>query len=335
MRDPKHGESSFDVTSAESARSAWTALLLRRWPQILLLIASLWLTFTTERFWTGANLGSILTRSAILGVLAVGQCCVIMAGGFDLSQGAALGLACAVAGTVSGEGYDSWACFASALAAGATVGIVNGVCVAMVGTNPFVTTLSLLMVVRGLTFLVLGGSTLNRLTMFAALDRSVGVGNAEISGRAAVFLFATIVVWVFLRQTIWGQHLRATGGNAEAARLAGVRTERMTILSYMLSGLCVGLAAVLYLSFIKVAKADTGVGYELDSIASCVIGGVSLAGGEGSVLGAAAGCLMLKTIETVITLRGLDDQYRSLVTGLLILIFAATDAWSRRGMRRR
>lgn len=310
-------------------------LLLRRWPQVLLLVAALWLTMTTDRFWTGGNLSSILTRGAILGVLAVGQCCVILAGGFDLSQGATLGLSCAVAGTAMGKGFDSSGCFAAALLAGALVGLFNGVCVARVGTNPFVTTLSSLMVVRGLTFLVLGGMTLNRLTMFAALDRPWSLGSLELSGRGIVFLMTALIAWAFLRQTIWGQHLRATGGNAEAARLAGVRTDRMKVLSYVISGLCAGLAAVLFLSFIKVAKADTGVGYELDSIASCVIGGVSLAGGEGSVLGAAAGCLMLKTIETIITLRGLDDQYRSLVTGLLILIFAASDAWSRKRRRTR
>ena len=312
-----------------------TRFLLRHWPQVLLFFAALWLTLTTDRFWTGGNLSSILTRAAILGVLAVGQCCVILAGGFDLSQGATLGLACAVAGTAMGQGYDSAGCFAAALFAGGIVGAVNGVCVARVGTNPFVTTLSSLMVVRGITFLVLGGMTLNRLTMFAALDRPFDLGSLELSGRGFVFLMTTFLAWVFLRQTIWGQHLRATGGNAEAARLAGVRTDRMKILSYVISGLCSGLAAVLFLSFIKVAKADTGAGYELDSIASCVIGGVSLAGGEGSVLGAAAGCLMLKTIETIITLRGLDDQYRSLVTGLLILVFAASDAWSRKRRRSR
>jgi ribose/xylose/arabinose/galactoside ABC-type transport system permease subunit len=170
--------------------------------------------------------------------------------------------------------------------------------------------------------------------MFAALDRKVDVAGVALSGRAAVFMLATAMIWIFLRQTLLGQHLRATGGNAEAARLAGVRTDRMKILSFALSGLCAGLAAVLLLSFVKVSKTDTANGYELDSIASCVIGGVSLAGGEGSVLGAAAGCLMLKTIETIITLRGLDDQYRSLVTGALILTFAATDAWVGRGRRK-
>ncbi|RLT07615.1 MAG: ABC transporter permease [Planctomycetota bacterium] len=313
---------------------SWLRFAIRRWPQILLFVAALWLTFTTDRFYTGSNLSSILTRAAIVGVLAVGQCCVLLAGGFDLSQGANVGLACAVAGTAMTKGYDSGTCFIAALSTGILVGIVNGIFVAKLGTNPFVTTLSGLMVVKGLTFIVLGGLTLNKLTMFAALDRKVEVAGVGLSGRAAVFILATTIIWIFLRQTLWGQHLRATGGNAEAARLAGVRTDRMKILSFALSGLCAGLASVLLLSFVKVSKTDTANGYELDSIASCVIGGVSLAGGDGSVLGAAAGCLMLKTIETIITLRGLDDQYRSLVTGALILTFAATDAWASRGRRK-
>jgi len=220
--DRSTGKSSYRSMSIELAR-----FLKRRWPQILLSVAALWLTFTTERFWTGGNLSSILTRASILGVLTLGHCCVILAGGFDLSQGATLGLACAVAGTAMGKGYDTSGCFAAALCTGAIVGLLNGFCVARVGTNPFVTTLSALMVVRGVTFLVLGGMTLNRLTMFAALDRPMSIGSLEIFGRGAVFLATTFGAWVFLRQSIWGQHLRATGGNTEAARPAGVGlTER-------------------------------------------------------------------------------------------------------------
>lgn len=314
--------------------SRWIQFGLRRWPQLLLFIAAMWLTFTTERFYTGSNLSSIVTRAAIIGVLAVGQCCVLLAGGFDLSQGAIVGLASAMAGTAMSRGHDAPVCLLAALATGLAAGLFNGLFVAKVGTNPFVTTLSSQMVIRGLTFVTLGGMTLNKLTVFSALDRQVSLAGLALTGRAAVFLMTTVAAWIFLRQTLWGQHLRATGGNAEAARLAGVRTDRMKVLSFALSGLSAGLAAVLLLSFIKVSKTDTAMGYELDSIASCVIGGVSLAGGEGSVLGAAAGCLMLKTIETIITLKGLDDQYRSLVTGALILTFAATDAWARRGRRK-
>lgn len=308
--------------------------LMRRWPQLVMILVAVWLTSTTRDFYTASNLSAILTRTAIVGVLAVGQACVLMAGGFDLSQGATLGLACAVSGTAMTRGYHPVVCMIVAILTGIAAGIGNGLFVAKIGTNPFVTTLSSQMIIRGLTFWVLGGGLLNRLTAFSTLDKAVDVGGGvNLSGRGLVFLGTTLLAWVFMRQTLWGQHLRATGGNTEAARLAGVRTDRMKVLSFVLSGLCAGIGAILQLAFVRVSKADTGANMELESIASCVIGGISLSGGEGSILGAAGGCFLLKTIETIITIRGANDNYRLLITGALILTFAATDAWSRRGRR--
>jgi ribose/xylose/arabinose/galactoside ABC-type transport system permease subunit len=310
------------------------AFFKRRWPQILMVAIALWLTSTTPNFYSPTNLSSILTRTAIVGVLAIGQCSVLLAGGFDLSQGATLGLACAVSGTAMSRGYHPAGCAMLAIATGLTAGWANGFFVAKVGTNPFVTTLSSQMIIRGLTFWVLAGGLLNRLTGFQAIEKQVDFGSIAISGRALIFIITTLIAWLLLRQTIWGQHLRATGGNTEAARLAGVRTDRMKILSFTLSGFCAGLGSIMQLAFVRVCKADTGANMELESIASCVIGGVSLSGGEGSILGAAWGCFLLKTIETIITIRGTNDNYRLLITGALILTFAATDAWSRRGRRK-
>ena len=314
--------------------SSVIAFFKRRWPQIFMITIALWLTSTTPNFYSSTNLSAILTRTAIVGVLAVGQSCVLLAGGFDLSQGAILGLACAVSGTAMSRGYGTPACALIAIATGMAGGWANGFFVAKIGTNPFVTTLSSQMIIRGLTFWVLGGGLLNRLTGFQVIEKQADIGSFPVSGRAIIFITTTMIAWIFMRQTLWGQHLRATGGNTEAARLAGVRTERMKILSFTLSGLCAGLGAIMQLAFVRVCKADTGANMELESIASCVIGGVSLSGGEGSILGAAWGCFLLKTIETIITIRGTNDNYRLLITGALILTFAATDAWSRRGRRK-
>lgn len=308
--------------------------LRRRWPQILMVGIAFWLTSTTHNFYSASNLSAILTRTSIVGVLAVGQCCVLLAGGFDLSQGATLGLACAVSGTAMTRGYHPAVCALMAILTGVAAGWANGFFVSKIGTNPFVTTLSSQMIIRGLTFWVLGGGLLNRLTGFQVIEKQIPVGQFPVSGRALMFMLTAVFAWVFIRQTIWGQHLRATGGNSEAARLAGVRTDRMKILSFVLSGLCASLGAIMQLAFVRVCKADTGSNMELESIASCVIGGVSLSGGEGSIAGAAWGCFLLKTIETIITIRGTNDNYRLLITGALILTFAATDAWSRRGRRK-
>lgn len=310
----------------------------RRWaarlPQAALFLAAVVLMVSTDRFFTANTLGGILTKSSIIGVLALGQAFVLIGGGFDLSQGAILALVAAATAWIATAGVDPTICAMAALGLGLLLGAVNGVFVAAVRTNPFVTTLSTLLVFRGATFVLLSGRPISGVTAFNFLNDGPTLGQALIPWRGFLFLGMAVLAWFVLRQTVFGQHTYAVGGNAEASRLAGVRTIRVKVASFALSGLAAGLAAVMLLSWVRLAKPDTGTGYELDSIAACVVGGVSLQGGAGSVLGAAAGCLLLQTLGTVITMRGWPDEYRTLITGAVILVFAAADALARRGERR-
>jgi ribose transport system permease protein len=216
---------------------------------------------------------------------------------------------------------------------GALLGSINGLMVAVVRTNPFVTTLSTLLVFRGAAFVALSGRPIANIRVFQAIDSGLTVGTTYVPVRGVLFLALTLLSWLVLRQTVFGQHIYAMGGNPEAARLAGIRTVRLRVATFLLSGLAAGMATILFLSWLRVAKPDTATGYELDSIAACVVGGVSLQGGRGSVLGAAAGCLLLQALRTQITMSGFPEEYRTLVTGLVILIFAAADALARRGER--
>ena len=145
-----------------------------------------------------------------------------------------------------------------------------------------------------------------------------------------VFLGVIAVAWLVLTKTVFGRHVYAVGGNVEAARLAGIPTRRLRIVTFALSGMAASLAALMQLSWVRVAKADTGMGRELDSIAACVVGGIALGGGAGSVLGAACGCMLLQALGTYITMSQFDDQYRSVATGAVILTFAAVDALAKR-----
>ncbi len=218
---------------------------------------------------------------------------------------------------------------AAALAIGALLGSINGVMVSAVRTNPFVTTLSTLLIFRGAAFIVLRGQPLSNLRIFQAIDSGFRLGSTFVPYRGVFFLALTVLSWLVLRQTVFGQHIYALGGNAEAARLAGIRTVRLRIVTFVLSGLAAGGATILFLSWLRVAKPDTAKGYELDSIAACVVVGVSLQGRRGSVPGAAAGCLLLQALRTQITMSGFPEEYRTLVTGVVILIFAAAagPAW--------
>jgi len=304
-----------------------------RLPQILLIVGALALMLRTERFFTPGTLYSILTQASIVGVLAIGQAFVLIGGGFDLSQGAMLALVAATVGRLSQEGWNPALCLAAALTAGLLLGSINGFFVSVVRTNPFVTTLSTLLIFRGAAFIMLEGRPIPGVKVFQAVDSGFKLGDAFVSYRGVVFAVAALLTWIVLRRTVFGQHVYALGGNAEAARLAGVRTVRLRTWTFALSGLASGLAAILLLGWLRVAKSDTATGYELDSIAACVVGGVSLQGGRGSVLGAAAGCLLLQALRTQITMSGFPEEYRTFVTGLVILTFAAADALARRGER--
>jgi ribose transport system permease protein len=323
--------------------------LLTRLPQLLLLVVALVMMARTERFFTAGTLASILTQASIVGILAIGQAVVLVGGGFDLSQGAILALTAAVVALLwewagGGKAIDaanlaaSWTgagllCVAAALAVGTVLGAINGLFVAVVRTNPFVTTLSSLLIYRGAAFVALGGRPISNIRAFQPIDSGFELGGTYLPYRGLIFVAATILGWVVLRRTVFGQHIYALGGNDEAARLAGVRTVRLRAATFALSGLATGLATILFLSWLRVAKPDSGTGYELDSIAACVVGGVSLQGGRGSVLGAAAGCLLLQALRTQITMSGFPEEYRTLATGLVILTFAAADALARRGER--
>jgi ribose transport system permease protein len=302
-------------------------------PQVVLAAAALMLMLRTERFFTPATLTSILTQSSIVGVLALGQAFVLVGGGFDLSQGAILALTAAATAHLAQRGLPPGVVAVATLGMGALLGSLNGVMVAVVRTNPFVTTLSTLLIFRGATFIVLAGQPIANIRVFQAIDSGFTLGSTFVPYRGVLFLAITLLSWLMLRQTVAGQHIYALGGNAEAARLAGIRTVRLRVATFLISGLAAGMATILFLSWLRVAKPDTATGYELDSIAACVVGGVSLQGGRGSVLGAAAGCLLLQALRTQITMSGFPEEYRTMVTGLVILIFAAADALARRGER--
>ena len=261
-------------------RVPWRPLLVRL-PQVGLAVGAIALMAGTEGFFTPGTLGSILTVASIVGVLAAGQTFVLIGGGFDLSQGAILALSAASTALLIKGGLGPIPAAIAAMAIGASLGAINGGFVALVRTNPFVTTLSTLLIFRGAAFALLKGRPVSGVGSFAMLNEGVTVAGTLVPWRAPVFLVVTFLAWLTLRQSVFGQYVYAVGGNAEAARLSGVRTTRIGLAIFALSGLAAGVAAILYLSWFRLAKPDIGVGYELDSIAACVVGGVSLQGGRG------------------------------------------------------
>ncbi len=285
----------------------------------------------TPGFLKPGVVSDVLLLGSVVGVMAVGQAFVLIGGGFDLSQGRIVTLSAAVAAWLAAtKGVSPWAAGPAALAVGFVLGSINGFFVAAVNTNPFVTTLSTQLIYRGAAFAVLGGLPIERVFGFVGLNAGAEVGGLRVTFLGALFLAVAAAAWVVLRFSVFGRHLYAVGGNVRAARLSGLPTIRLRVVAFGLSGMAAGLAAVMYLAYYRVAKPDVGQNYELDSIAACVVGGVSLQGGSGSVIGAALGCLLLQALGLYLTISGFPDEYRSLAVGAVILTFAAADALARR-----
>lgn len=286
---------------------AFLALLL------LIVIAS----FLSDRFLTIPNLLNILRQVAIVGILAVGQTFVILTAGIDLAVGSVVGLTVVLFASLL-EGHSMLVAIPLGLLAGMGIGLVNGVGVAYARIPAFIMTLGMLSFARGLAFIYTGGTPIPILN-----EDYYQVGNGRLMGVPipALILIATLIVSaVILRTTAFGRSVYAMGSNEDAARLSGVPVRRYKVVVYAISGFLAGLAGLVYSSQLSVGTPVAGQGYELDAIAAVVVGGTSLFGGRGSVLGTFIGTLIIGVLANVLNLTGVDPFVQQLIKGTLIVV---------------
>ena len=268
-------------------------------------------------FLTASNLLTILTTASVIGVISVGMTFVILAGGIDLSVGAIVALA-GVCATTSGMQALGWlAMVAICVAVAALVGLLNGVLIAYGRMVPFIATLAMLVAARGLAQHISGGvpQTVNDTTFN-------DIGSALVLGvPLPVWVFAAVVVigWIALNRTTFGRRTIAIGGNAEASRLAGIDVARQTLILYVISGLCAGIASVLLTARLTSGSNDVGNLYELDAIAAVIIGGTRLAGGRGTLAGSIVGVLIFTLISNIFVLENLPSDIQSMAKGVIIV----------------
>lgn len=242
--------------------------------------------YSGETFWTTQNLLQVARNFSFVAIMAVGQALVIITGGIDLSVGSVLGLAGIVAGVLLNQGQPSGVAVAAALAMGLLAGATNGFFITKIGMPPFVPTLGMLSLARGLAFVLTEGRSISDFGPATDSFRALGAG--ELAGIPTPIIYMVILAglgWLALTRTHWGYRLYAIGGNEEAARLAGIPVGRTKFTAYVISGLLAAVAGALTTSWLGVAQASAGTGQELDVIAAAVIGGISLTGGEGSIPG--------------------------------------------------
>lgn len=286
-------------------------------------------TATSDNFLTASNVRNILVSSSVIGVVTVGATFVIIGGGIDLSVGAIVALASVWATTVATQSYGPAVMVACAVLVGAGAGIVNGVLVAYGRLVPFIATLAMLVSARGLAARMAENRT-QLVTQQVIKD----IATTDVLGVPVLVLFlaaAGVAGWLLLNRTTFGRRVFAIGGNAEAARLAGIDVRRTTLYLYALSGTCCGIAAVMLMARTTTGSSTHGNLYELDAIAAAIIGGTLLSGGRGTIVGALLGVLVFTTITNIFILNNLSTDVQNIAKGAIIVAAALLQRRSARG----
>jgi ribose/xylose/arabinose/galactoside ABC-type transport system permease subunit len=292
---------------------------------VAIILESVFFAVYAPQFLSVPNLINIALSIAITGILAVGMTAVILTGGIDLSVGSVAALAGIVAATVAGSGAPAAVTLAAlaALAVGLAVGVFNGVMVARFRVPPFVVTLAMLTICRGLAFVITDGRSISD------LPASFGLFGREVFLRVPVpvwlMLFVFAAGWFVLKRMTFGRYVYAVGGNREAAFLAGVNIKGVTMLVYVLNGLLVGLAGLVLASRLGAGVPNAGNQYELDVIAAVVVGGTSLNGGRGSVIATLWGAVFIGVLNNGLNLAGVDPYMQRIALGAVILLAVLAD----------
>jgi ribose transport system permease protein len=282
------------------------------------------------RFLTPPNFFNILNIMAIVGILAVGQAFPLIGGGFDLSQGAVASFTGAMtASLLSRHGLPIPMAVTLGLTFALSLGLINGLLVAKVGINPFVATLGTQIAFFGLTNVFTNNQPLP-LGPAGPVFRQLSFGQFGPFSYASLLFLGLVAVLAFtLRLLPFGQHVYTLGGNEEATRLAGVQTVRLKIATYALSGLMAGVAGMVLIARSGQASPGAGQGYELQSLASCIVGGIALGGGIGGAWNVLLGALTLGVIDTGLQMAVNAPNWRPVIQGSIILLAVAIDARAR------
>ncbi|MHC5613627.1 MAG: ABC transporter permease subunit [Nostoc sp.] len=297
----------------------------------ILIIICILFTFLSPNFLTVGNIVNILRQSSINIVLATGMTFVILTGGIDLSVGSILAVSAVVALLVSLLPALSWAAVPAALLAGLLLGLVNGALITFLDVPPFIVTLGSLTALRGVAFLVAKGTTLINPDINFAWVGNNYVG--PLPWLVIIALLAIIASWFVLRQTVLGVQIYAVGGNERAARLTGIKVNRVLLFVYGISGLLAGLAGIMSASRLYSASGVLGQGYELDAIAAVILGGTSFTGGIGTIGGTLLGALIIAVLNNGLTLLNLSYFWQLVVKGLVIILAVTIDRLRRRSRR--
>ena len=283
-------------------------------------------------FLTPRNLIQIVQQVMEVGTLAVGQTLIILTAGIDLSNGAIMVLGSIVMAKLAvASGVPAPLAILAGLLVTTVLGLCNGLIVALFRVPPFVATLGMLNLAYATTLLYSGQASVDNLPPgLLILDSHIPIGSFALPIGPLVMLAVIAVMWYLLNQTGWGRHIYAFGNNVEAARLTGINVTRLQISAYLSAGIIYGIAALLVLGRTTVGDPNAGQTDNLDSITAVVIGGTSLFGGRGGVIGTLIGALIVGVLRNGLTLVGVEALWQTFATGIIVIVAVAADEATRR-----
>ncbi len=304
-------------------------------PAIALVLACAFFASQSDRFLSLQNFSLILQQVMVVGTIAIGQTLIILTAGIDLSCGMIMALGSIVMTKFAADyGLSAPVAIACGIAATALLGLVNGLLVTRVKLPPFIVTLGTLNIAFAITQLYSGSQTITEIPAgMTWLGNSFKLGGASVVYGVVLMLALYLATWFALRETAPGRHVYAVGNNPEATRLTGISTDKVLLGVYVVAGIFYGIASMLSVARVGAGDPNAGQTENLDAITAVVLGGTSLFGGRGIILGTLVGALIVGVFRNGLTLMGVSSVYQILVTGILVILAVATDQFSRKGAR--
>lgn len=298
-------------------------ILLKYISLIGLLLICITITLISPRFLTVSNILNVLTQVSVNAILAIGMSFVILTGGIDLSVGSVLAITGAIVATFAKSGGNIFPGIIITIIVGAVIGLFNGLIISKGKVQAFIVTLATMTIFRGITYVFTNGNPISGLR-----DNISFIGNNSVFKIPIPIILIFIVffiAWYALNQTRFGRYIYALGGNEDSARLSGINTDKIKTLVYVISGVTAAIGGIVVTSRIGSASPNAGTGFELDAIAAVVLGGTSLAGGEGNVSGTIIGALIIGVLNNGLNLMSVSPFYQSIVKGAVILMAVLLD----------
>lgn len=294
----------------------------------VLIIFCLVLSIASDVFATSQNILNILRQIAVYAILGIGEAYIIITGGIDLSVGSLVGWSACVGGVVAEWGWSPGQVLVAMLIAGVVPGIINGILVAWVGLPPFIATLGMLNIAYGGALMITEGFPIRYKGTWLHQFGGGYIGSVPIS--VVVTIILVIIGYIIAEHTVFGRNIYALGNSEKAAKLSGIKTDRIKIMTYAITGLLAGVCAVIQVGLLGSADASLGKGAELDVIAAVVIGGISMSGGEGNIFGVLVGAMIMGVLRNAFVLLAVSGYAQIVALGVVVIVAVAVDSLRRK-----